>query len=197
VAVGGNPTSDAPADRHEKWALRHTTPRIPGIEWGVARRDREHLVQEIAIRDVLYGYSTGVDTRDWRSFRAIFLDEVEIDLSSWNGRPSARLPADDWVGGVRAGLSGFDATHHLTANHLIEIEGGTARCTSDVQASHVLDRERVILGGWYETRLARRDDGWRIAGNTLHVTWRKGPETLFAEAARRFREREATRSHQN
>lgn len=163
----------------------------------MARRDRERLIEEIAIRDVLYAYSTDVDTRNWRSFRACFLDEVEIDLSSWNGRPSARLPTDDWVGGVRAGLSGFDATHHLTANHLIEIDGGTAHCTSDVQASHVLDRERVILAGWYETRLARGDDGWRIAGNTLHVTWRKGRETLFADAARRFREGEAARRHEN
>jgi len=163
----------------------------------VARRDREHLLRKIAIRDVLYAYSTGVDTRDWRSFRACFVDEVEIDLSSWNGRPAAVLRADDWVGGVRAGLSGFDATHHLTANHLIEIEGETARCTSDVQASHVLDRARLILGGWYETRLAHRDGGWRIAANTLHVTWRKGPEKLFVEAARRFREREAATGHEN
>jgi len=176
-------------DRHEKGPPRHTARRSPGIEWGVARRDRESLLHEHAIRDVLYAYATGVDTRDWRLFRNCFADEVEIDLSSWNGRPAARQRADDWVEGVRAGLSGFDATHHLTANHLIAAEGSVAHCTSDVQASHVLGRERVIIAGWYDTRLARTDDVWRIDANTLHVTWKKGPEHLFAEAAARLGER--------
>lgn len=176
-------------DRHEKGPLRHTARHDPGIEWGVARRDRESLHQECAIRDVLYAYATGVDTRDWQLFRACFADELEIDLSSWNGRPATRQRADDWVAGVRAGLSGFDATHHLTANHLIELDGAVARCTSDVQASHVLDRERVIIAGWYDTRLERAGDVWRIGASTLHVTWKKGPERLFVEAAARFRER--------
>ncbi len=156
----------------------------------MARRDRDTLIHEIAIRDVLYAYATAVDTRHWHLFRSCFDDEVEIDLSSWNGRPAARLRADDWVTGVRAGLSGFDATHHLTANHLIELAGAIGRCTSDVQASHVLGRERVIIAGWYDTRMSRSGDAWRIAASTLHVTWRKGPERLFNEAVARLRERE-------
>jgi hypothetical protein len=145
------------------------------------------LEDELAIRRVLHAYARGVDRRDWALFRSCFTDPVEVDLSSWNGTPAACMAVDEWVAGVRAGLSGFDATQHLTANHLVDVDGDTARCTSDVQASHVLDGRRAVIGGWYDTRLTRVEDAWRIASSTLHVTWREGPEALFAEAARRHR----------
>lgn len=151
----------------------------------MADPDEKRLADKLAIREVLYGYATGVDARDWSRFRACFTEEVEIDLSSWNGAPPSRMALDDWVSGVRAGLSGFDATQHLTANHLITVKGDAAHCTSDVQASHALGGERVVIGGWYDTALRRTPEGWRIASSTLNVTWREGPESLFAEAARR------------
>ena len=146
----------------------------------------QNIEDRIAIRDTLYNYARGADSRDWDLFRCCFLEEVEIDLSSWNGAPASAWPLEEWVATVRRGLSGFDATQHLTANHLIEAEGDQARCTSDVQASHRLGKQRVVLGGWYDTQLRRTSSGWKIGSNTLHVTWREGPETLFAEAAQRL-----------
>jgi len=147
----------------------------------------QELRDESAIRRVLHAYAAGVDRRDWARLRACFLDEVDVDLSSWNGVPAARMAADAWVRGVREGLSGFDATQHLTGNAVVEVEVDEARCTADVQATHVLDDRRAVIGGWYEMRLRRTHDGWRIAAHTLHVTWREGPASLFAEAARRRR----------
>ena len=144
------------------------------------------IEDRFAIRETLYGYARGADTRDWDLFRDCFLDEVEIDLSSWNGAPASVWTRDEWVANVRQGLSGFDATQHLTANHLIEVEGNEARCTSDVQASHRLGDQRVVLGGWYDTSLRRTEGGWKIRSSTLHVTWREGSEALFAEAAQRL-----------
>ena len=149
----------------------------------------QSLLDKQAISEVLYRYAAGCDRRDWDLFRECFCDEVEIDLSSWNGNPPAVLPLDAWVNGVRAGLSGFDATQHLSANHLIEIDGDRAHATSNVQASHMLGDERVILGGWYDTHLVRRGGKWRIARSALNVTWRSGREELFAQAAARDEQR--------
>jgi hypothetical protein len=146
--------------------------------------DAALLADAHAIRDVLHAYAEGVDRRDWALFRDCFLDEVTIDLSSWDGRPATTQRADAWVAGVRAGISGFEVTQHLTGNHRVTVDGDRARCTSDVQATHVLDGERVVLGGWYETALRRTAAGWRIAAHTLHVTWRDGRAELFAEARR-------------
>ncbi|MCS5634872.1 MAG: nuclear transport factor 2 family protein [Myxococcota bacterium] len=147
--------------------------------------DLQLLVDKQAISEVLYNYAAGCDRRDWALFRACFCDPVEIDLSTWNGNPPALVPIDDWVAGVCAGLSGFDATHHLSGNHRVEVDGDRAHATSNIQASHVLGSERVVLGGWYDTRLLRQEGRWRIARSQLNVTWREGNEELFAQAAAR------------
>ena len=151
----------------------------------MAPRDLQSLLDKQAISEVLYAYAAGCDRRDWSRFRACFCEQVEIDLSSWSGAPAAVMQRDDWVAGVRAGLSGFDSTHHLSGNHLIEITGDSAHATSNIQASHILAGERVVLGGWYDTHLAREDDTWRIARSQLNITWREGRQELFAEAAER------------
>ena len=57
--------------------------------------------------------------------------------------------------------------------------------SSNIQASHMLGGERVVLGGWYDTHLVRQARGWRIARSQLNITWREGREELFAEAAAR------------
>ncbi|MDE0886234.1 MAG: nuclear transport factor 2 family protein [Myxococcota bacterium] len=148
--------------------------------------DLKGLLDKQAISEVLYNYAAGCDQRDWELFRGCFCDEVEIDLSSWNGNPPTSLPLDTWVEGVRSGLSGFDATQHLSGNHLVEVNGEEARATSNIQASHMLGQERVVLGGWYDTRLVRQAGRWRIARSQLNITWREGREELFAEAAARM-----------
>ena len=148
----------------------------------------EYLLDRMEVSRTLYGYAQGADRRDWEGFRDCFCDEVEIDLSSYDGNPPVQMSAKDWVEGVRAGLSGFDATQHISANHLVEIDGDRAHATSDVQASHMIDGERVVLAGWYDTDLRREGGRWRIARSQLNVTWTAGPPELYQRASERFAE---------
>lgn len=151
------------------------------------RRLRDHR----AIVATTIRYATGVDRRDWAVYRSCFCDEIEADLSSWNGVPAATMKADHWVAGVRAGLSGFDATHHLGANYQIAFdeEPDGATCVSSVQATHVLANEelphRYVLGGTYTNRLVREGDEWRIRKLRLDVCWSRGDRRLMELAARR------------
>ena len=64
--------------------------------------------------------------------------------------------------------------------------GDRAHATSDFQASHMLDGERVVLAGWYDTHLKRERGRWRISRNQLNATWTQGPPALYAQAAERF-----------
>jgi len=129
------------------------------------------LLDRAAISDLIHLYATGVDQRDWPRYRRCFTDPFEVDLSSWNGAPARSMPADVWVEGVRAGLSGFDSTQHISANHLIELDGDEARCTSYMQASHCLDGDRAVLGGYYDSDLRRTAEGWKIRRSRLTITW--------------------------
>jgi hypothetical protein len=146
----------------------------------------EELTDRTEVSRTLYDYAHGVDRRDWPGFRDCFCDEVEIDLSSYNGQPPVTMSLDDWVESVRSGLSGFEATQHISANHLIEIEGDRAHATSEFQASHMLEGERVVLAGWYDTQLRRERGRWRISRSQLNATWTQGPVALYARAAERF-----------
>jgi len=155
----------------------------------------ETLIARAEISDVVNRYATGIDRRDWVLYRSIFADEVDFDFTTWSGGEPRRLSGDQWVAGVREGLSGFDATQHISTNHVHTIEGETATCVSYMVALHYLveDEKRLMqgLGGFYTNRLRRQADGWKIEACTLTVTWEMGDRALFQVAAKRWAERQA------
>lgn len=156
----------------------------------------EVLIARAEISDVVNRYATGIDRRDWSLYRSIFADEVLFDFTSWNGGEPRRLQADDWVANVRQGLSGFDATQHLSGNHVHTIEGEAATCVSYMVALHHLrDGDQRLMhgiGGYYANRLGRGPDGWKIHACTLTVTWEMGDRGLFETAGRRWAARQAS-----
>ncbi|HLZ69406.1 MAG TPA: nuclear transport factor 2 family protein [Dehalococcoidia bacterium] len=150
------------------------------------------LADRAAISDVLHRYATGLDMRDFALLRSIFTDEIEMDYSSIGMKPG-RMMADDWVESARVLFAGFDATQHLSANHVHVIRGDEATCTSYMRAEHfVLNSEGenyYTMGGCYTNRLIRTPDGWKLCGVTLTVTWNRGNRHVLRLAARRGRER--------
>jgi SnoaL-like domain len=147
-----------------------------------------------AVVDVVIAYATGVDRRDWERYRACFTDPCEIDFSSWSGRPAAWMAADDWVRRVRSTNGNFDATQHLSSNHVVTFTGDdAATCVSEMQAQHWFSAERLAalghasggeahwctLGGHYTNHLVRAADGWRIERCRLDVRWVTGDRSVF------------------
>ena len=150
------------------------------------------LTDRAEISDVLHRYATGLDMREWALYRSIFTDEVDIDFSSI-GMPAGRVRADDWAESARVLFAGFDATQHLSANHVHNIRGDEATCTSYMRAEHfVINAEGenyYTMGGYYTNRLERTAEGWKLCGITLTVTWNRGNRHVLRLAARRGRER--------
>ena len=151
----------------------------------------EALIDRAEISDVVLRYATALDSRDWGRYESIFTDPLTVDFSSWSGEPEATLPVDEWVALVRSTLSGFDATHHLSSNHVISLSGDTANCVSYMVARHYLieDGEPLMhsIGGHYSNGLVREADGWKIRHCALTVTWEMGDRGLFEIAAGRNR----------
>jgi len=141
------------------------------------------------ILETIYCYATGVDTKDWPLYRSIFTDEIEVDFSSWDGRPARRIKADEWLAGVQALFPGFDATQHAMTNPRVTIEGDRASCVMYVQAAHFLRNDEgdaeFTLGGYYTDRLVRTAAGWKLCGVKLTVTWSRGNKHVMALALKR------------
>jgi hypothetical protein len=70
------------------------------------------------------------------------------------------------------------ATHHVSTNHMIEIDGDTAKARAYLIAIHVFDRtanaRNARAGGWYDAELVRTDAGWRFSGVRLSIVWTTG-----------------------
>lgn len=157
-----------------------------------ASQQLQLLLDRAEISDVLHRYATGLDTHNWSLLRSIFLDEVDMDFSSVHLRPG-RYRADEWVENARQLFEGFDATQHLSANHVHDIRGDEATCTSYMRAEHfVINNEGenyYTMGGYYINELVRTADGWKLRGMTLTVTWNRGNRYVLRTATKRGRER--------
>lgn len=143
---------------------------------------------ERAISRTVIQYATGVDTRNWELYRACFTEELEIDFSSWDPSAKGTMRADDWVAGVA--LSGFQATQHISTNHVIHVNGDEATCVSYMQAQHYLPNAHgentLTLGGYYTNTLVRSGESWKIRKCHLTVTWTTGNRYIFELAAKRY-----------
>ena len=148
------------------------------------------LLDRQAISDTVIRYATGIDMRDWDAYRSCFTDEVDIDFTSFGGGEPQTMRADQWVAGVRAGLSGFEATQHVSTNHVITLEGDDATCVSYMQAQHYLPNDKgdsaLTLGGYYTNALIRTASGWRIRRCHLTVTWTTGNRHVFELAREHY-----------
>jgi hypothetical protein len=146
------------------------------------------LLDRAEISGVMHRYCTAVDTRDWALLASCFTPELEADFRSFGGREVVR-GRDAWVEAVRATVGGLDATQHLTANHVHEIDGDTAHFTAYLQAVHVLANDQgdpeYTVGGYYDCDMVRGPDGWRIARYSLNVTWHRGNRHILRLGTRR------------
>ena len=142
--------------------------------------DRTQIVETV------YGYATGVDSRDWALYRSIFTDEIDVDFSSYDGNPPRRMRADDWVRGVQPLFEGLDATQHSMTNPRVSIAGERATCVMYMQAVHFLaNREgdaEFTLGGYYTDQLVRTPSGWKLCGVKLTVLWSRGNRAIMEMA---------------
>jgi hypothetical protein len=145
----------------------------------------------IDICDLCYRYATGVDSRDWAVYRAIFTDRVVFDFSSFNGRPASEMAADDWVAGIKPLFTALAATQHSMTNPRLTVDGDDAVLTMYMQAEHILDPDDptswFTVGGYYTNRFRRTGGHWQICGVTLTILWRRGRPEIMVEAAERGR----------
>jgi hypothetical protein len=127
------------------------------------------------------------DRREWAPLRGLFAGEVLLDYTSLNGGEPVRLTPQEIVDAWAATLGGFDATQHLIANHLVQVDGDRAVCTASFQATHRLatpyGAPLWTLGGDYRWELARTGGRWLITSVVMTATWGDGNKDLPARAA--------------
>ena len=156
------------------------------------------LLDKEAVIDVVKIWSTAIDTRDWPLLRSIFTDTIRIDYSS-NGSLNDEMPADKWVKHLNQ-LEGWDATLHMTTNHVVTFDGERASCVSYVNAMHFLREGETEYHahacGVYTHSFLRVGKDWKVTGVLFKVAGRQGGYHEFDRGFQRSRAIYAERQKQ-
>lgn len=137
------------------------------------RDGRDALVDHTEVAALLDRFAAGLDETDparcgetWA--RALFTDDVRLDLPSGAHRGLAGLPA--FLNGPK---EHWARTHHAVTDCSVGLEGDRATARGDVRASHVAHggAPGFTGGGRYDTEAVRTAAGWRIAALTVTVLW--------------------------
>ena len=141
------------------------------------------LVDRAEISDLLVSFARALDTRDFAAYVANYAADGCIDLPQPAGGPNARLriARDEMLMRVPQSFLSYTATHHLSANHQITIEGDRATSRSYVVAVHVrkTPHDHWDAGGWYDCVYGRTSEGWKFVEVKLTAVYLDGsPEAL-------------------
>ncbi len=156
-----------------------------------------NLIDEHELRNLVYRLSISMDERDYEGFRSCWCDQVDLDIPSMaEGEDQVgqgSVDADIYSRQVIEMLSGFEATQHVSTNHLFDVEGDTAHCVSYVFGTHFLrsDNGEAIhqVGAKYEFSTKRVEGVWKIDRMKWRKFWGSGNAGLWNDAARIVEER--------
>jgi ketosteroid isomerase-like protein len=131
-----------------------------------------HVEDRLALMDVMLKCAKGVDERDLDLYASAFTDDVEaVGLG-----PDVHRGRDSWISYITQVLSAYGPTHHLLGPQLATIEGDTAHCRTDFQATHFFKDEpekTLTLWATYNAEMKRVNGEWKIARLELEPRGRR------------------------
>jgi hypothetical protein len=129
--------------------------------------DREEII-DLAVR-----YTWALDTKDVEDLRNVFTPEATAMLRGveCNG-------VDEIIARIGGSILRLDRTQHLVGNHQVTVDGDTGTHRCHLQSQHVREGvdggDNFIVGGYYQDRVVRTPEGWRIAHRLMQQTWSEG-----------------------
>ena len=140
--------------------------------------DIETIVDEHAIKTVIYQYCRGIDRKDFDLVRSCYHpDAIDDHGAQFTGG------VDAFIEYVQREGTRFRQTMHLIANLLIEIDGDVAWSEAYAIAFHRVKPtskkgERDFNVGFrYVDRFERRDGKWAIAKRTCVFSWMRADDS--------------------
>jgi len=138
----------------------------------------DYLMARAEVSEAVSHYPTTIDTRDWKAFRAIFTEEIDIllTMAARADRPRQTVGADAFTDAVEKVITSFSITQHFLTDYRIQVKGDVATCLSYMYARHMPPADRPSqaiwdVGGFYEFELRRTAAGWKVPKYTLILTW--------------------------
>ena len=142
--------------------------------------DDSELVDRLAIRRLADDYARCADRIDNEGLAALFAPDGVLRICErGNPDPVRTRSGRAEISEAIKGLSRYEVTMHLVANHYVVIDGDTATGETYCRACHIRPveggaegaLENYVMNIRYLDRYVRLDEGWRIAERELQVEW--------------------------
>jgi len=139
-------------------------------------RDTSTLADRLEIDDLLTRYAVAIDTKQFDLLDTVFSPDATIDYTSAGGVAGKLPEVRKWLAEV---LAGFPMTQHLVGNRDVKIDGDTATARSYFYNPMGMPGKDgklslFFVGGYYNDRLRRTPDGWRIYERIEETAWMQG-----------------------
>lgn len=135
-----------------------------------------------ALRALVDDYARCADRIDGEGLAALFApDGVLRVCERGNPEPVRQRTGRAEIAAAIGGLSRYEVTMHLVANHYVDIDADGTSATGETycRASHISAveggppgaRTNHVMNIRYLDRFVRLPEGWRIAERELQVEW--------------------------
>jgi len=136
----------------------------------------KQISDQMEIQKLLTRYCTGIDTKQYDMLDSVFTPDATIDYTSAGGPRGPFPEVKAWLETV---LAIFPMTQHVVGNFDITVNGdtGTSRCTffnPMALGNEDGTRQMLFVGGYYNDKLIRTSDGWRITERVEEGAWNYG-----------------------
>ena len=136
----------------------------------------QDVSDRLEIDDLLSRYTLAIDAKDFDALDAVFTPDALIDYTTSGGVKGAYPEVKAWLAKA---LAMFPMTQHLLGNKRVTLDGDTA--TSRTYFYNPMGAPKkggglqmFFVGGYYNDRLVRTPDGWRIAERFEETAWMDG-----------------------
>jgi uncharacterized protein (TIGR02246 family) len=160
---------------------------LPDDPASAARIEAPELADRAAISSLLCGYYAAVDDK-------VLDAAVVANTFTEDGRlvspAGVTLAGRDAITEAQTtAFTRFKATHHVTSDHVIVIDGDRARLRANVTAMHVWADDQAdslslqshfVAGGVFDGLALRTPQGWRFTELALRISWRTGAMPFLA-----------------
>jgi len=140
----------------------------------MSESDRINLMlDKHEIQSLLTRYCTSIDSKQYDGLDTVFTPDAYIDYSASGGTTGKFPEVKAWLAEV---LAMFSMTQHVIANFEISVNGdeATSRCVfyNPMQFANPEDTKPMFwVGGYYNDKLVRTSDGWRIRERVEDMSW--------------------------
>jgi len=133
------------------------------------------------IEEVLYTYSSAVDSFDKAGVRGCLADDIHATYGNGDPVTDADTLAD-WIADATATCIW---QHHLLNVYHVRIDGDQANTVSYLTSYQVFEEDpkaAIILVARYHDVLRRTGDGWKISERVMELLWGESkPDTGFLD----------------